>query len=212
MARPTADTVAVSSTTEKKCSDGRSCIARIRHLDKALVVSLTVAGLLALTAPLVSNGRPLIVWNVTASVPTGFYLLIRRQPYRGDLAVIKLPDRIGTLAHLRGYVPASAVVIKPIVATPGDTVCRQGHVMSINARVVGLARTLDQLGRPLPWWRGCRHLIQGAIAVLSKRTGSFDSRYFGAIGQTHFLGVALPVWEITQAGRDEPILPRIAGH
>jgi conjugative transfer signal peptidase TraF len=194
MARPTADTVAVSSTTEKKCSGGRSFIARICHLGKGLVAALTVAGLVALAAPSVLIRQPLVVWNATASVPTGFYLLIRRQPYRGDLAAIKLPDRIGALAHLRGYVPTSAIVIKPIVAAPGDIVCRRGHVVSVNARMVGLARTRDQVGRPLPRWRGCRQLMHGSIAVLSKHADSFDSRYFGSIGHTHILGVALPVW------------------
>lgn len=151
-------------------------------------------GVIALTVPTADDLRPLLVWNATASVPTGLYHIVDGEPHRGSLVVIRLPEPFRKLAHLRGYVPASVIVIKPIAALRGDTLCRQGNAVSINGRIVAFARKLDKAGRPLPRWRGCHLLGTTAVGVISKRPDSFDSRYFGPLDQRYVVGVAIPVW------------------
>lgn len=168
-------------------------------------VPLLLAGvsIIGLAVPIVEC-RPLLVWNTTASVPTGLYRIVAHKPHRGSLVVIHLPEPIRTLLHLRGYIPASVPLIKPIAALHGDTLCRYGNVVSINNRIVAFARDLDDAGRPLPRWRGCRPLQKTAVAVISRHPDSLDSRYFGPVDTAHLVGLAIPVW----ANARQPARPR----
>lgn len=160
------------------------------------LTGLSIAGLALASA---TDHGPLAVWNATASVPTGFYLVVPGEPQRGSIAVIRLPDPARAFAHMRGYLPASAVVIKPVAALQGDILCRLGNVVSINGRVVALARNLDGAGRPLPRWRGCQRLRARFLGAIAKRSDSFDSRYFGPIDRHYLVGIAIPLW--TASGR-----------
>jgi type IV secretory pathway protease TraF len=112
----------------------------------------------------------------------------------GALAVIRLPEPLRILAETRGYLRKGALLIKPVAAGAGDTVCRHGSLVTINGRVVAHARTLDGVGRPLPAWSGCFRLAPDQIFVLSADPDSFDSRYMGPIDRVHVLGLAQPVW------------------
>jgi type IV secretory pathway protease TraF len=98
------------------------------------------------------------------------------------------------LAETRGYLGKGALLIKPVAAGAGDTVCRHGAVVTINGRIAARARSLDAAGRPLPVWSGCLKLGASDIFVLSVDPGSFDSRYLGPIDRAHVVGFALPIW------------------
>jgi type IV secretory pathway protease TraF len=98
------------------------------------------------------------------------------------------------LAETHGYLRKGALLIKPVAAGAGDTVCRHGPLVTINGRIVSHAKTLDAAGRPLPAWSGCFRLRASDIFVLSAVPGSFDSRYLGPIGRVHVMGLAQPVW------------------
>jgi len=163
---------------------------------KRLPLLVTGVSVLALALP-VADRHPLFVWNATASVPTGLYRVVVREPYRDSLALIRLPEPFRTFSHVREYVPASALVIKPIAALRGDTLCRHGNVVSINRRPVAVARKLDAADRPLPRWHGCRQLGVTAVAVISRPADSFDSRYFGPLDRGHVVGLVIPVWTNT---------------
>jgi type IV secretory pathway protease TraF len=104
------------------------------------------------------------------------------------------------LAETRGYLRKGALLIKPVAAAAGDTVCRHGSLVTINGRIAAHARTLDALGRPLPVWSGCFRLAVDQIFVLSADPDSFDSRYMGPINRAHVLDSAQPVW-VRQAAR-----------
>lgn len=158
---------------------------------RRLPLLLAGVGIIGLAVPIVHR-RPLLVWNATASVPTGLYRIVARKPHRGSLVVIQLSEPLRTL--LRGYIPTGALLIKPVAALHGDTLCRHGNVVSINNRIVALARDLDDAGRPLPRWRGCRPLEKTAVAVISRHPDSLDSRYFGPVDWAHLVGLAIPVW------------------
>jgi type IV secretory pathway protease TraF len=99
-----------------------------------------------------------------------------------------------TLAETQGYLRKGALLIKPVAAGAGDTVCRHGPLVTINGRIVAHAGTLDAVGRPLPAWSGCFRLADDGIFVLSADPDSFDSRYMGIIGSVHLVGFALPIW------------------
>jgi conjugative transfer signal peptidase TraF len=134
------------------------------------------------------------VWNASPSVPIGLYRVVHQPAIKGQLAVIKLPTAMAMLADERGYLRGRNYLLKPIIGTTGDRTCRNGTAVTVNARVVGAARSNDDAGRALPRWRGCRHLRNDEIFVLATRFGSFDGRYFGPLNIDTVVGRAIPIW------------------
>lgn len=158
---------------------------------------LLVLALIALAYP--KAHAPALLWNTSASVATGLYRLTSQQPLKGALAVIRLPEPFETLAETRGYLPAGALLIKPVAAGVGDTICRHGPLVVVNGRIVAQASTADPAGRLLPSWSGCFRLAPTDIFVVSHEPRSFDSRYFGPVERRHVVGTAVPVWVRTPA-------------
>lgn len=121
-------------------------------------------------------------------------MLTKRAPSKDQLAVIRLPEAARALAHTRGYLPRRALLIKPVAAAPGDTVCRHGSFVTINGRLRAIADRKDVRLRLLPRWHGCRHLATSELFVLSTVPGSFDGRYLGPVERGNVLGTAVPIW------------------
>jgi conjugative transfer signal peptidase TraF len=155
-------------------------------------MALLGIGSLAILFP--KADAPVLLWNASPSVPIGLYRLTSRPAPTAALAVIRLPEPLRILAETRGYLRKGALLIKPVVAGAGDTVCRHGAQVTVNGRIVARARTLDAAGRSLPAWSGCFQLGASDIFVLSVDPDSFDSRYMGPIDRAHVVGIALPVW------------------
>ncbi len=156
-----------------------------------LLAAMTIA-LVALAWP--KTSIPRLYWNASASIPIGLYILTDRVPVRNQLAVIRLPEPARALAATRAYLLANALLIKPIAAGIGDTVCRHGPIVRINGRLRALAAMRDGRQRFLPRWHGCHRLTTSEVFVLSTVSGSFDSRYIGPIDNRHVLGTAVPTW------------------
>jgi len=149
-------------------------------------------GLLLLACP--KANIPTLLWNTSNSVPFGLYWTTSRQPVLGGLAVIRLPEPYRSLADVRGYLGARALLVKPIVASAGDIVCRHGAIVILRERAMAYARRADRMGRQLPHWTGCIRIHPDQIFVLSADPNGFDSRYFGPVERQDVLGTALPVW------------------
>lgn len=135
----------------------------------------------------------LLLWNASASVPVGLYLVEPRgEIARGSLAVARLPLAVRSLSDRRGYVPARVPIIKRVAALPGDYVCARGAVLLVGGRAVDRQRR-DSVGRRLPWWDGCGRLARGVL-LLGEHPESFDGRYFGPVSSDLILGKATPLW------------------
>lgn len=139
---------------------------------------------------------PFMVWNASPSVPIGLYVIERRQPQRGDLALVRLAPKHAELAHRRGYFATTAFLLKPVVAIQGDRICRLGTLVLARQRIVALARITDAEGRPLPTWTGCRVLAPREVFVLARVMHSFDDRYFGPTTGDHVVGRAKSIWAV----------------
>jgi conjugative transfer signal peptidase TraF len=139
-----------------------------------------------------------LLWNASASVPVGLYAVAAGTPARGELAVVR-PER-GVAAYMAGrhYVPVGVPLLKPVAATAGATVCRDGAVVLIEGRPAATALRADRRGRPLPVWTGCRTLGADELFLLATASlSSFDSRYFGPVDAGAVVGRAVPVWTIS---------------
>ena len=108
---------------------------------------------------------------------------------------MSLPGAAAELAHVRGYLPRSALVLKPVAAIAGDRVCRSSNRILINGKLRAVAADRDRAGRPLSVWRGCRTLRPGDVFVLSPKPDSFDSRYFGVLTRGRTVGRAVLLWK-----------------
>ena len=159
----------------------------------ALFAAIVVAATLAtLTVP-VSRA---LVWNASASVPTGLYLIRGKQNLHvGERVAIEPPSQLRRLLAERGYLPVGVPLLKRIAAVPGQRVCRFAHGVTIDGELVGIARARDRRGRALPAWSGCHHLRSGELFLMNPDApDSFDGRYFGTLSQSHIIGRATPVW------------------
>jgi len=170
--------------------------------------TILIAGTVAASA-LLSAALPVsrvLVWNATASVPTGLYHIRGTASLHvGERVAIDPPPHLQRFLAVRGYLPGGVPLLKEIAALPGDTVCRTGSLVTINGKPAGTARVRDSRGGALPSWNGCRIIAPGELFVMNPRApGSFDGRYFGPLPRARVIGRASPVWT-DEAGNGERV-------
>ena len=148
----------------------------------------------------------LFLWNASASVPEGLYFVLpHAKPRVGDLAVSDLPADMQRLAAERHYLPRGVVLIKPVRAVAGMTVCRIGADISVDGHQLGTALHADRLHRAMPEWTGCRHLKGSDIFLMNPAVGeSFDGRYFGPTSIGLVLGRAFPLLTFSSRSDSRP--------
>lgn len=160
--------------------------------------TIILAGTVA-AAALLSAARPVsrvLIWNATASVPTGLYHIRGTASLHvGERVAIDPPPHLQRFLAARGYLPGGIPLLKEIAALPGDRVCRTGASITINGEPAGSARARDSRGRALPYWTGCMVIAAEELFVMNRRApDSFDGRYFGPVRRTRVIGRASPVW------------------
>lgn len=157
----------------------------------------------ALTAGLVATvlssaaiePAPRLVWNASASAPTGLYLVSPDawiEP--GDMVIARVPDEVRRLAAERRYLPSNVPLVKRVAAYAGDEVCALGQQIFINGRPVAARRLTDSHARPMPTWSGCQRLRGRQVFLLSDNPASFDGRYFGLTEGEDIVGKARLLW------------------
>src|SRR5437763_12481064 len=144
----------------------------------------------------VEGTTPHYIWNASNSVPIGLY---RLQPATDltvtELVAVQPPDLLAAFLDLNGYLPIGVPMLKRVLALPGQTVCRKGLAISVDAIDVGEALSRDSRGRPLPVWQGCRVVGADELFLMNWQSGdSLDGRYFGFVPQSSVIGKALPMW------------------
>jgi conjugative transfer signal peptidase TraF len=153
-------------------------------------------GAVALVISTMGAAAPSYIWNASSSVPIGLY---RLQPADRlvvtELVAAQPPEPLASFLDLNGYLPIGIPMLKRVLALPGQTVCRKGLLISVDAIEMGEALSRDKRGRPLPVWQGCRVVGTGELFLMNWQSeGSLDGRYFGLVPQSSVIGKALPVW------------------
>ena len=159
-------------------------------------VWLIAFGVVSLVAPAVLKPHRMIVWNASASVPVGLYLLeTTDERYVSELVAVVPPEPLAAFLAVGEYLPRGVPMLKHVLAGPGQTVCREGLVVTVDKVVVGMALESDRQGRPLPVWQGCRVVPEDALFLMNARSvDSLDGRYFGPLPRSAVTGRAYPVW------------------
>lgn len=155
------------------------------------LAGLTAAAVAATLMP----HHPLLLWNASASAPTGLYFITSGARIAvGDHVAAWPPRAARALASTRDYLPASVPLVKRVDATSGARICAAGALVRVDGRIVAVRRTRDGRGRPLPRWTGCRTLAHGETLLLGRGPNSFDGRYFGPSGMRDLIGSAALLW------------------
>jgi len=164
--------------------------------------ALVALGCACLAGTIVVPPLPRLVWNASASAPLGLYRVAPGGAVaRGDMVVARTPISVRGLAARRHYLPANVPLVKRVAGVPGDRICAAGVTITVNGRLLAPRRVRDRLGRPLPWWHGCRTLRDGAVFLLmAEAPDSFDGRYFGPSDARDIIGKASPLWVASAKG------------
>lgn len=139
---------------------------------------------------------PRLVWNASESAPTGLYAVRSASVLvAGDLVVAHPPEELAVFLAARSYLPPGIPLIKRVVAVPGQTVCRNAFLVTVDGRTLGAAREQDRMGRSLPVWQGCRVVAAGEVFLMNRNVpDSLDGRYFGPLPVSTIIGRAGPLW------------------
>lgn len=164
-------------------------------MKRGLILALTGIGLAALGTSSAGLMPLRLIWNASASVPIGFYLIRDMdQPLRGDLVAVIPPLEIAAFIAERGYIPPGLPLLKHVTGLPGQQVCRIGAQITLDGVPQGDALARDRLGRPMPLWQGCRIIAEGEVFLMNPDApDSLDGRYFGLWPQELILGRAVPI-------------------
>lgn len=135
-----------------------------------------------------------LIWNRTASAPSGLYWLSDKTIETGDWVAVAPHSMHAAQARKLGLVGRNWPLIKRVAAGPGSEICRRGADIYIDGRYAARAISAAP-GKPdLPSWQGCILLSPGEVFLLNQHPHSFDGRYVGASLQSELLGVAKPIW------------------
>ena len=137
-----------------------------------------------------------LMWNASASAPIGFYTIDFDGPFEvTDLVAVDAPEPFATFLATRGYLPKGVPLLKRVLGTSGQTVCRSNLTITVDGIDVGAALEQDRIGRDLPVWQGCRRIHTGEVFLMNWEVrDSLDGRYFGLTSTDQIIGHAVPLW------------------
>ncbi len=174
-------------------------------MKRPVILLLAAMGLAGLAAPSIAVLPAWLIWNASASVSRGLYRVERPTGLViGDLVAVMPPAPLAAFMVTRGYIGADVPLLKHVAGLPGQRICRSGATITVDDVVLGEALPRDRLGRDLPDWQGCRLLQDGEIFLMNREVrDSLDGRYFGPLPADAVIGMARPVWVVS-----EPAEPR----
>lgn len=162
---------------------------------RGLILALAGIGLAALGAGSAGLTPVRLIWNASASVPIGFYLIRDMdRPLRGDLVAVMPPPEIAGFITERGYTTPGVPLLKQVIGLPGQRVCRIGVRIMLDGLYQGDALARDRFGRAMPVWQGCQIIAPGELFLMNRDApDSLDGRYFGVWPQDQIIGRAVPI-------------------
>ena len=142
-----------------------------------------------------AHPMPRLLWNASASVPIGFYVIHPAGRLTvGELLAVRPPAPLAQFMAARRYLAFGVPLIKHVVALSGEIVCRSGFTITVNGIAEAQVFDRDARGRKLPVWQGCRTVRSGEVFLMNAGVpDSFDGRYFGSVPDSTIIGSATPL-------------------
>jgi conjugative transfer signal peptidase TraF len=154
----------------------------------ALAGLLTFALCLGVGFVAVSPLSDVVIYNASPSMPQGIYVRTHSPIVRHSIVTVRARDVALNYAAARRFTDADDRFLKRVAALDGDVVCAFGPLVTINHELTLQRRTMDNVGRALPTWSGCRRL-NGQIFLIGDAADSFDGRYWGPVASELVEGV-----------------------
>ena len=173
-------------------------------ISRAATLAVMAFGVGAAALRPLDDRPPWLIWNASASVPIGLYAVDTIiDVHTGDLVVVRPPEPLARFLADGGYLPRGVPLLKHVAALAGQTVCRVGRSVTVDAIEMGNARERDGRGRSLPVWQGCRVIANGDVFLINPQSAdSLDGRYFGPLPAASIVGRAIPLW-VNQTEEEE---------
>lgn len=153
---------------------------------KRVVLGLCLGWMLMLIGLISMESRlpQLFVYNATASVPVGWYLLLSPQNVaRDDMVVFVMPDDMQELAVERGWLPEGTKMLKRVGGLAGDMYgVNKSRQFYVNGVYIGQASLVDGKGQQMPDRSSGIHMVEdNCFLPVGDNSHSFDGRYYGAV-------------------------------
>ena len=165
----------------------------VKELKKKAVIFLG----LCLAVSLMLEGMPkMIYFNVTSSLPQGFYLRIPcKECRRGDYIVYEPSEEVKTLIIKNGWGDGKRDFLKKVGATEGErySVDAERLRFEIEEKYIGQVYETDNNGNDLPKIRGKHEVPKGYVLPIATSARSFDGRYSGAIPKSQIKARVVPI-------------------
>ncbi|MGD9153313.1 MAG: signal peptidase I [Gammaproteobacteria bacterium] len=134
----------------------------------------------------------LLTYQVTASMPKGFYFIKPSQHFhRRDIVLFKPPEKFLHFLLQKKWLPKNGLMLKYVVGIPGDYVCQNKKWIYINNQKIAPIYQEYKPGKKLPNNCFCGKLKKHQYLLMStKLKNSFDGRYFGPVNDDRIIGKA----------------------
>lgn len=139
----------------------------------------------------------ILIYNHTASVPYGWYLVFPVRSYHvGDLVVFTAPEEIRQLAIGRGWLLEGDLFLKQIGAMPGNSYrILDNHQFFAADRYIGQVATVDHKDLPMPSIAVGEYIVgDNNFLPIADHPSSFDGRYYGEVPIENIVYRVLPIW------------------
>lgn len=154
---------------------------------------IVILGLICLSAIMAYGLKKMgygLTYQPTASMPRGFYWIFPpRDLKKNDIVLFRPPWRFRKFLLSHHFIPDSGILMKYVAGVPGDEVCNQQGVLTINHRTLAPLYQFYEGIKPLPRKAFCQRLKDNQYLLISlKENHSFDGRYMGSTNKNDILG------------------------
>lgn len=125
----------------------------------------------------------MLIYNYTASLPTGWYWLEDTDRIsRGDIVLCDAEQDIMQLALQRKWIKKDTHFLKYVYGIPGDIYEIRANRYIVNGEDKGEIKRIDTEGRPMPLLTDGKYTVpDGYLLIGTEAENSFDSRYYGPV-------------------------------
>ena len=138
----------------------------------------------------------IIYFNVTTSLPQGFYLRIpSKDCRRGDYIVYEPSEDVKKLIIKNSWGDGNRDFLKKVGATEGEKYSIDAETLKfeIEGKYIGQVYERDNAGNVLPKLRGEYEVPKGYVLPIVTSARSFDGRYSGAIPKSQIKARVVPI-------------------
>jgi len=125
--------------------------------------------------------------NMTRSQPDWVYII-------SPVKVIRRGEKVAFLFQGSHYYPAGTVFVKEVIGLPEDQIENSSEGVWINGTMVGAVRATDSEGRAVEPFVYRGRIPKGAYFLMAHAPNSYDSRYFGWVGEEQIIGKVVPLF------------------